>query len=175
MSHVDCNALVAYMGTKTDSTLNSTDMPWHDGNSINWNRIEDMNIKAIITAYKYRLCQIVSRYHGELVYPTFTDMVLWVPGKSMPPHTDDGDGFEDMKNLHTRKYTAILYLNDDFEGGETFVLDASAGKRFFKPVKGAALVLTSDKRCIHGVNILTSGLRYTLPVWMTVNPADCEV
>ena len=175
ITDAECNEVISYIRTRTTPAVSSSDMPWHDGNSVSWENIQDSKVKRIVTAYKYKLCQIAANHYGELVYPNFTDMVLWVPGKSMMPHTDDGQLLESAEYLRTRKYTAVLYLNDDFVGGETFVLNEQGERQFFKPVKGTALVMTSDKRCMHGVNILTSGLRYTLAVWMTVNPADCEV
>ena len=56
-------------------------------------------------------------------------------------------------------YTSILYLNDDFEGGETVVED-----EIVKPEKCKLIAFRGDK-IKHRVNKITKGIRYTIPCW----------
>jgi prolyl 4-hydroxylase len=69
-----------------------------------------------------------------------------------------------------RHVTVIFYLNDDFEGGETFfeLLSLSV-----KPVTGSCLIFyyESDidaltKLTRHGGNTVTNGTKYIATVWM---------
>ena len=76
------------------------------------------------------------------------EIVEWPTGSKMTPHRDKGDIF-----------SWIIYLNDDFEGGET-VID---GLRL-KPKKGR-LVLFSNGFYEHEVKEITKGTRYTLIAW----------
>ena len=174
ISHDECDILISYMRQWKTEGNNDIQFPWHEGNNRHWSQINDAEIKKLLTAYKFRLCHVVGSFYKEFVYPVFTDAVVWTPGKWMDAHADNGDGTPGREDLRNRKYTAVLYLNDDFIGGETFVLGDKGEKYFFKPVKGTALVLPSDERFLHGVETLAYGLRYTLPVWLSVNPTDCE-
>jgi hypothetical protein len=174
MSHEDCDLLIDYMRGWEAPGVSGVQFPWEEGNNRYWQQIQNDSVRKAIMAYKFRLCHIASGFYRELLYPVFTDAVVWTPGKFMDAHADNGDGTPGREDLRNRKYTAVLYLNDDFVGGETFVLDGAGGKYSFKPVKGAALVLPSDERFLHGVDLLESGLRYTLPVWLTTITEDCE-
>jgi hypothetical protein len=67
-------------------------------------------------------------------------------------------------NLHFDKeydeMTSILYLNNDFRGGETFFEDGT----IVSPVPGRALFF-NGRTYLHGVNIITKGLRATFSIW----------
>ena len=55
--------------------------------------------------------------------------------------------------------TSIIYLNDDYEGGETVV-----GDKIIKPEKGKIITFQGNE-IKHKVNQITKGVRYTVPVW----------
>ena len=57
--------------------------------------------------------------------------------------------------------SALLYLNDDYDGGEFIV----AGKKF-EPEKGSAIIFPSNFMFPHSVNQITSGTRYALIGWV---------
>jgi len=56
-------------------------------------------------------------------------------------------------------YSAVLYLNDDFEGGETQV-----GETVIQPKKGT-IIGFEGARIPHGVLPIHGSQRYTLPTW----------
>ena len=56
---------------------------------------------------------------------------------------------------HTPPYSFIVFLNDDYEGGELFMDNIT-----FKPKKGQLIYFTGDEP--HYVNNVTKGDRYTL-------------
>jgi hypothetical protein len=58
------------------------------------------------------------------------------------------------------KLTSVLYLNDNFRGGETIFEDGTS----VSPVPGR-VVFFDAKKYIHGVNMITKGNRCTLPIW----------
>ena len=76
------------------------------------------------------------------------EIVKWPTGSKMALHRDEGDTF-----------SWIIYLNDDFEGGET-VIDGIK----IKPKRGR-LVLFSNGFYEHEVKEITKGTRYTLIAW----------
>tara|TARA_R110000824_G_scaffold17577_14_gene71099 strand:- start:2605 stop:3063 length:459 start_codon:yes stop_codon:yes gene_type:complete len=56
--------------------------------------------------------------------------------------------------------SSILYLNDNFKGGETYFKDGS----FFAPINGRMLYFDGNY-FKHGVKPITKGTRYTLAAW----------
>ena len=94
----------------------------------------------------------------KLIIETFTfypfknidnmEIVKWPTGSKMTLHRDEGDTF-----------SWIIYLNDDFEGGET-VIDGIK----IQPKIGR-LVLFSNGFYEHEVKEITKGTRYTLIAW----------
>lgn len=72
-----------------------------------------------------------------------------------------------------RHVTVIFYLNDDFEGGETFfeLLSLSV-----KPVTGSCLIFYYDstnekmnRLTRHGGNVVTAGTKYIATAWIKNN------
>jgi hypothetical protein len=60
--------------------------------------------------------------------------------------------------------TSITYLNDDYEGGETYMFQD------IKVVpKTGRTVFFNGHYYQHGVNEIRSGSRYTLPIWYNLN------
>ena len=79
----------------------------------------------------------------------YFELVKWNTNQSQGTHQD----------FDYHPLTSILYLNDDFEGGETFVED-----KIIKPKKGLMISFEGDK-LKHGVKKITKGTRYTIPCW----------
>jgi len=80
--------------------------------------------------------------------PSNQQLVIWPKGSKMGRHFDLND-----------KYSTIVYLNDDFEGGETIIEGLK-----FKP-KAGSLLLFSNGTKIHEVKEIINGERYTLATW----------
>jgi hypothetical protein len=77
------------------------------------------------------------------------------PGEEFSLHTDTGLFF-DIINKQKSKWTLLIYLNDDFEGGETTFYDYSWNiTEVIKPVKGKALLFDMD--LWHRGNAVLSG------------------
>jgi predicted 2-oxoglutarate/Fe(II)-dependent dioxygenase YbiX len=66
-----------------------------------------------------------------------------------------------------RSFSAIVYLNSDFEGGEIDFPDL--GQRI-KPTAGLLVAFPSDERYVHQVLPVTAGKRYSLALWFTQDP-----
>ena len=76
------------------------------------------------------------------------EIVKWPMGSFMKKHRDTGDDI-----------SFILYLNDNYEGGETIV-----DKLKIKPKQGRIVIFSNDKY-IHEVKKVNWGVRYTLAGW----------
>ena len=93
---------------------------------------------------------------------------LW-PGDSHIPHADN-ERREHGRWLpnHTpqRDYTALVYLNDNFAGGELVFPDRDV---VIIPKPGLFVGFPSNHKFVHAVPNVLSGKRYSLPVWFTMD------
>ena len=84
--------------------------------------------------------------------------VVWNTGKSMLPwHIDYGAKLE----FPERDYVSLIYLNDDYEGGELSVPSLNFEK---KPERGT-LISFRGGDTPHAVKTINSGTRYTIICW----------
>ncbi len=83
-------------------------------------------------------------------------IVKWPPSNGQNLHFDTHES--------TTTLTSIIYLNNDFEGGETYFEDGT----IFKPKAGRALYFDGSYYK-HGVKPITKGTRYTVSTWYYKN------
>jgi Rps23 Pro-64 3,4-dihydroxylase Tpa1-like proline 4-hydroxylase len=80
---------------------------------------------------------------------------------------DSGDFFKthmDDCAAHSRTVSAIVYFNEDYEGGE---IEFPNFDVFYKPKSGDVLVFPSAFTYIHNVREITSGTRYAAVNWFS--------
>ncbi|CAL8254476.1 prolyl 3-hydroxylase 1 [Gadus morhua] len=75
-----------------------------------------------------------------------------------------------------RDYSAILYLNDDFEGGDFIftMLDGKTVTAEVRPRCGRVVGFGSGKENPHGVRAVTRGQRCAVALWFTLDPVHDE-
>ncbi|XP_053137483.1 prolyl 3-hydroxylase 1 [Hemicordylus capensis] len=75
-----------------------------------------------------------------------------------------------------RDYSAILYLNGDFEGGSFYFteLDATTVTAEVQPQCGRAVGFSSGSENPHGVKAVTKGQRCAIALWFTLDPRHSE-
>ncbi|KAK2862630.1 hypothetical protein Q5P01_002163 [Channa striata] len=75
-----------------------------------------------------------------------------------------------------RDYSAILYLNDDFEGGDFIFteLDAKTVTAEIRPRCGRVVGFGAGKENPHGVRAVSKGQRCAVALWFTLDPAHEE-
>lgn len=86
----------------------------------------------------------------------------WNIGGSVEPHSDISDLEGNLNNNSTNKFTVILYLNDDYDGGELYFTQHNIS---IKPKTGSILMFPGDHTNIHGVGEVLKNSRYTLVSW----------
>jgi hypothetical protein len=89
-------------------------------------------------------------------FPELMQITLWQKNSTQGMHLDE--------ERSTTNLTSILYLNDDYEGGETYFENGV----IIKPKKGK-IVFFDGKKYPHGVHPLKNNNRYVLAVWYTDN------
>jgi hypothetical protein len=133
LSKADCDKIIQFYLQNTDRVFQ-----YRDTYPLNIEKISQVTDKiekicmSLNSDVKLSLCQIVQ----------------WPKSSKMDWHYDEGDLF-----------SAILYLNDDYRGGQTifqnYTCDPKVGK----------LVIFSNSTIKHCVKEITSGTRYTLSFW----------
>ena len=86
-------------------------------------------------------------------------------GQEYDWHYDRSVGESFYTNIEDRELSVVLYLNDDFEGGETQILSET-----FTPVKGKALVFPSCWSFPHRSKPVTKGTKYAVVTWYRFTP-----
>tara|TARA_R100001143_G_scaffold8422_1_gene10516 strand:- start:111 stop:587 length:477 start_codon:yes stop_codon:yes gene_type:complete len=90
----------------------------------------------------------LGREQNEKYALSYFQLVKW-PQQGQGEHVD----------FDYHPYSTIIYLNDDFEGGETVV-----GEKTISPKKYKLIGFEGNK-ITHKVNNITKGTRYTIPCW----------
>lgn len=116
--------------------------------------------------------QIKSDYPSEIVQclylpgitPCFetwcegVTILKYEQGQEYKWHTDQTE--EHDCDTSSRRISVVVYLNDDFKGGETEMID-----RKYKPQKGKALVFPSNWTYPHRACPVEEGTKYALVAW----------
>lgn len=86
-------------------------------------------------------------------------VVKWEKGNSLKLHVDD------LGYVTDNHIAALIYLNDDYEGGE---LNFPTHNMSIKPKRGDLVFFPGNKNYAHEVSEVLSGTRYTVPIWFTI-------
>jgi predicted 2-oxoglutarate/Fe(II)-dependent dioxygenase YbiX len=164
-----CGRLCDYIRTHTTREEDDTDLgklPWQDSDTHSYGHWQDHELRRLIGAYRFMVTQLICLNFRKIVFPHFTDLVLWRPGRKMAEHKDDGYP-EDGDQFTCRHFSAVTYCNDDYAGGETFIRNERGEHYVGKPLTGTLIFYPSDERCTHGVNEVIGNDRITLSNWFT--------
>ena len=150
---------------KSSGIIHPQIFPWHDGDTFHWFDLANADIRNLISNYRITAERLVSRVFNQPLYVETTDLVLWRPGRHMPRHYDDSNGLPSKKQFLPRVVSSILYINDDFSGGETFISTEHGYDYISTPKTGSMVCFLSSVKNMHGVKTITAGNRITLPIW----------
>jgi predicted 2-oxoglutarate/Fe(II)-dependent dioxygenase YbiX len=105
---------------------------------------------------------------AEPLYPETVILAVMGAGGHHGRHADNCRQNEqgDWVANHTphRDVSAIYYLNEEFDGGE-IVFERQ--QLTVKPRRGLLLAFPSDAEHVHEVFPVRSGVRFTMPIWLT--------
>lgn len=191
ISNEECDVLFNFVKEKTNNPVqDSNKVPWDEKNNnvLYFAMIEDQKIRDIIINYKNKIAEDLTEEFGVKIYPHFTTLVLWKPGQKMPRHVDDANGYpEREQELGMRFAASVTYINDDYEGGHTFVKNDGVNDHSWRgnsllsfpndtfedyisiPEKGATISFLSDDSNAHGVTEVEESDRVILSTWFTKN------
>lgn len=96
-------------------------------------------------------------------------ITAYLGGDELPEHYD-GDGSVPTPNGNPkREISSILYLNEDFGGGE--ISFPNQGIRL-KPKSGMLIIFPATNEFAHSVSKVDFGSRYTIPQFWSINRAS---
>ena len=148
VTHSDPNETLTYMPEfKFDKNYGAK---YLGGNvdPITLNMTDDELFSNVINS----VTDLCKTFESEIVLD-YVGVVRWPIGTFMKPHVDDN-------NVHKPDvFAAMLYLNDDFEGGSTMFEDIEV-----KPERGK-LVIFSNSQHLHYVSKVDKSERYVLSFW----------
>ena len=129
--------------------------------------ITDLKVRKIVEDLHARICGYTCKYYGEdYIYTDYSNLVYWGPNNILTPHCDNMDKDDPEREHDTphRTYSAVLCLNEDYEGGHTIFPELNVE---YPGVTSRLIVFPSGRSHLHGVTEVTSGSRYTFAMWMT--------
>jgi len=93
------------------------------------------------------------RYSSGGRYDSHTDSERWLKNRRK------------WMRVLDRDYSILLYLNDEYEGGE---IQFSRQLYTIKPKSGMLVIFPSDNRYMHGALPTLSGIRYAIVSWVAI-------
>lgn len=103
---------------------------------------------------------------GKQTNRTSEDLSHPIHGDSCDFKPDKGICSRETAAYPWRKYSAVMYFNDDFEGGKFFFANADESEQVsVVPKCGRMVAFPSDH--LHGVKAITKGKRCAATVWFT--------
>ncbi|MED6257002.1 Prolyl 3-hydroxylase 2 [Ataeniobius toweri] len=108
-------------------------------------------------------------HRNDLSHPIHADNCLLDP--------DANECWKEPPAYTYRDYSALLYLNGDFDGGEFIFteMDAKTVTASIKPKCGRLVGFSSGGENPHGVKAVTGGQRCAVALWFTLDPLYREL
>jgi len=142
----------------------NTGSPW-DGRIIHFGDMPVTMEDSIIGVLLAVKMAIKAEYRlADEIYPDDFTLVRWLTEDYHEPHADSVNPGGQPHPFSWRKYTAIIYLNQDFEGGD---LCFPTKNIRVKPEPRALVFFPGTLEYLHEVEKITAGTRYTLASFWT--------
>lgn len=121
---------------------------------------------SIMQQYVNNVQHEVEYKFGRKLESTKPGIRKWNPGENQDVHADGETAGGWPGYNYIVDYGSIIYLNDDYEGGEIFFPKYNI---HMKPKAGTLIFFPSTNMYAHGVTEVISGVRYTSPhFWIPV-------
>jgi predicted 2-oxoglutarate/Fe(II)-dependent dioxygenase YbiX len=149
-SHRTSTAMQVPLDSKIDNIL---------GSSINKTLLAYIN--TLNTQYKLKDGFLWAYFLPEKLQSEQFEILRYGENQQYKWHTDQGYNYKTQTGIFVRQFSIVVYLNDDFEGGETEF-------QFTKvtPQKGACLIFPSNFMFSHCSQPVKNGVKYACASWL---------
>lgn len=158
--------------TKEDNWIVHDDNPnniWNNRTKMPGQQVTDAEILKELKVISDRVKIELEKYF-ETASPVYAEMphfVRWRPSDHLwPPHADKEETNGTPHPYPWRDFGAIIYLNDNFEGGEIEYPNFN-----LRPTISAGTLAAHPGTLdyLHGVHPIKSGIRYTIASFLTLD------
>lgn len=123
----------------------------------------DFNIFKISSTINYIIQFAIKNYcYNQKIkepwLPDFFQIKKYFTGVDMGPHTDSSD----PTDINHPIISGVLYLNDDYEGGEISFPNQNI---LIKPTAGSLLIFPSAEPYLHHPKKIINGNKYMIPLF----------
>lgn len=118
-------------------------------------------VKALADFYAFK----------KTLYADTVQLVHWPEGKFMPPHADNCEPDGKPNDVPWRDYGAVIYVNDDYEGGELYFTKLDM---VLRPKAGMLAAFPATLSHEHAVLKVAKGERVTLPAFYTFDKSHAD-
>lgn len=157
----EIDILLRYLDDPTTEWFETNDH-W-DKRFIHYVDIKNELVKSVVHTIVHRMMEEVQKTRETNLKPETVQLVRWIKGDSLyPPHADGENEDGTPHPYPNRAYTGMVYLNDDFSGGQIYF-----PKHEYAPEITEKLFVhfTGGIDDLHGVSEITEGVRYTIAVF----------
>jgi hypothetical protein len=124
------------------------------------NKFYDHNDNEINKAIRNKINKVPFNL-SEMSINGFNRVLRQLPGNHMEAHVDE---INDQPNGAIREYAAVLYLNDNYSGGELSYVNLNIS---IKPEAGSLMLFKTGPKYLHEVKtVLGNTPRYCLPAFI---------
>ena len=128
---------------------------------------------AVMKNFQIAAARRIEEFY-RLTQPIYADtvqLVLWSEGLHMPAHADNANPDGSAHGMAWRNFSSIVYLNDDYDGGELYF---TALDMQIKPKAGMLVAFTAGFHHEHAVLKVTRGERITMPAFYTFDASHAD-
>ena len=138
--------------------------------SLDWNnKFYDYNNEHIAAMARDKFNKLLSLLPGSIIHG-LGRILRQRPEDNMNAHIDET--YDAFNNLN-KDYATVIYLNDDYEGGELSFVNLNIK---IKPSSGSLMIFKTGEKYLHEVKTVSGDkVRYCLPTWILSTPVDKEL
>jgi hypothetical protein len=128
--------------------------------------LENQALRDLLIETRKRVRAEISRAYAldKPIYGDTLQIVRWPVGSEQQPHADAENPNGVPHEFYWRQYASVIYLNDDFEGGEIYF----PGLNLTPTIRPGTLVFfPGTLEYLHGVRKVVRGQRFTVASFWT--------
>lgn len=122
---------------------------------------DNLESEEMLKKYSDKVIELHKEEFGWVrpLYTTQCHASLWVAGAEAGGHIDSHGGSEHII------FSSVIYLGGQFTGGD--IVFPNHDVRYAPEPLSVAIFPSGGHEYLHGVDLVTSGKRYTMPMWHT--------